>query len=136
MPSPPIPSVDCHTVCAHTGFRPDETLWQELQIAPHPATGAPSAQLAAHLNAANKKAGVGLSTGYAEKLSEYQRPENVADLDSRELLRLPEPNFVVLGIKSYGRDAGFLMQNGFRQVRDAYQLLTGNKALDLYGAEF
>lgn len=129
-------SVDCDTICAHTGFRPDETLWRELQIAPHPATGAPAWQLADYLNAANAKAGVGLSTGYAEKLEEFQRPENIADLDSRDLLRLPEPNFVVLGIKSYGRDAGFLMQNGFRQVRDAYQLLLNDYSLDLYGPDF
>jgi len=128
--------IECDSLCAHTGFRPDETLWRELQIAPHPATGAPSWLLAQHLSAANHRAGVGLSTGYAEKLEEFQRPENVADLDSRALLRLPEPNFVVLGIKSYGRDAGFLMQNGFRQVRDAYQLLTGDTTLDLYGADF
>jgi len=128
--------IECDSVCAHTGFRPDEALWRELQIAPHPATGAPSWSLAEHLNAANHRAGVGLSTGYAEKLEEFQRPENVADLDSRALLKLPEPNFVVLGIKSYGRDAGFLMQNGFRQVRDAYQLLTGDTTLDLYGADF
>ena len=129
-------TVECDSICAHTGFRPDEKLWRELQIAPHPATGAASVQLAAHLNAANAKAGVGLSTGYAEKLEEFQRPENVEDLDSKQLLRLPEPNFVVLGIKSYGRDAGFLMQNGFRQVRDAFQLLTGDNGLDLYGADF
>ncbi len=129
-------SVECDTVCAHTGFRPDESLWRELQISPHPATGAASHQLAAHLNSANAKAGVGLSTGYAEKLEEFQRPENIEDLDSRQLLKLPEPNFVVLGIKSYGRDAGFLMQNGFRQVRDAFQLLTGDQTLDLYGADF
>lgn len=129
-------SVECDTVCAHTGFRPDESLWQELQITPHPATGAPSVLLAEHLNSANAKAGVGLSTGYAEKLEDFQRPENVQDIDSKDLLRLPEPNFVVLGIKSYGRDAGFLMQNGFRQVRDAYKLLTGDNSLDLYGADF
>jgi hypothetical protein len=124
--------VECDTVCAHTGFRPDETLWKELQIAPHPATGAPSAPLAAQLNKANKRAGVGLSTGYAEKLSEFERPENEAAVDTAALLTLTEPGFFVLGIKSYGRDAGFLMQNGFRQVRDVYKLIGGDAGLDLY----
>lgn len=124
--------VECDTICAHTGFRPDEALWKELQITPHPATGAPSPQLAAQLNKANKRAGVGLSTGYAEKLEEFQRPENEEALDSMALLKLSEPDFYVLGIKSYGRDAGFLMQNGFRQVRDVYKLISGNEALDLY----
>lgn len=124
--------VECDNICAHTGFRPDEALWKELQISPHPATGAPSPQLAAQLNKANKRAGVGLSTGYAEKLEEFQRPENEEAIDSLALLKLSEPNFFVLGIKSYGRDAGFLMQNGFRQVRDAYKIISGNEELDLY----
>jgi thioredoxin reductase len=126
--------VECDTICAHTGFRPDETLWKELQIAPHPATAAPSAPLAAQLNKANKRAGVGLSTGYAEKLSEFERPENEPAVDTMALLQLTEPGFYVLGIKSYGRDAGFLMQNGFRQVRDVYKLISGKHGLDLYDA--
>ncbi|PQV65028.1 Pyridine nucleotide-disulfide oxidoreductase [Abditibacterium utsteinense] len=127
--------IGCDTICAHTGFRPDETLWKELQISPHAATGAPSSQLAEALHGANLRAGVGLSTGYAEKLNEFERPENEAELDSTELLQLAEPNFYVLGIKSYGRDAGFLMQNGFRQVRDVYQLISKDKSLDLYNGE-
>jgi thioredoxin reductase len=127
--------IECDTICAHTGFRPDETLWKELQIAPHAATGAPSPLLAEELHRANMRAGVGLSTGYAEKLAAFQRPENEEKLDSTALLKLAEPNFYVLGIKSYGRDAGFLMQNGFRQVRDAYKLIGGDPNLDLYNGE-
>ncbi|HEX8463840.1 MAG TPA: FAD-dependent oxidoreductase, partial [Abditibacterium sp.] len=129
-------TIECDTVCAHTGFRPDETLWRELQIAPHAATGAPSPLLADELGRANARAGVGLSTGYAQKLREFQRPENEEALDSTRLLQLGEPGFYVVGIKSYGRDAGFLMQNGFRQVRDVYKLISGNPQLDLYGSEF
>ncbi len=125
--------IECDNFCPHTGFRPDETLWRELQIAPHAATGAPSSLLAEELHGANLRAGVGLSTGYAQKSAEFTRPENEAEIDPAELLKLIEPNFFVLGIKSYGRDAGFLMQNGFRQVRDVYRLIGGDKTLDLYG---
>ncbi|RYG64961.1 hypothetical protein EON80_18235 [bacterium] len=125
-------TVECDNICGHTGFHPDERLWKELQITPHPATGAPSPQLAAQLNKANKRAGVGLSTGYADKLSEFERPENEEAVDTTALLQLTEPGFYVLGIKSYGRDAGFLMQNGFRQVRDVYKLIGGDARLDLY----
>lgn len=128
--------IECDTICAHTGFRPDETLWKELQIAPHAATGAPSPLLAEELHGANLRAGVGLSTGYAEKSAKFERPENEGKIDPGELLKLIEPNFYVLGIKSYGRDAGFLMQNGFRQVRDVYKLISEDSALDLYGADF
>lgn len=129
--------VECDNIAVHTGFRPDNTLWRELQIAEHPVTGGPRAISDAILQQ-NQRLGVGLSTGYAEK-----RPPHVdipADApDSRihamSLVRLREPNFFVIGIKSYGRDAGFLLQNGFRQIREVYRHL-GEPELDLYGPEF
>ena len=123
--------VECHNLVAGVGFRPDPTLWQELQVAQHPASGGPG-KLAAAIMESNKAAGVGLSTGYAQKSGEVHKPEASAQHDPLELLKLDEPNFFVLGIKSYGRDAGFLMQNGFRQVRDVYRILCDNNQLDLY----
>ena len=123
--------VECHNLVAGVGFRPDPTLWQELQISQHPASGGPG-QLAAAIMESNKAAGVGLSTGYAQKSGEVHKPEADIKRDPLELLKLDEPNFFVLGIKSYGRDAGFLMQNGFRQVRDVYRIVCDNKQLDLY----
>ena len=124
-------AVECHNLVAGVGFRPDPTLWQELQIAQHPASGGPG-QLATAIMESNKAAGVGLSTGYAQKSGEVRKPEADAQRDPLQLLKLDEPNFYVLGIKSYGRDAGFLMQNGFRQVRDVYRILCDNSQLDLY----
>ena len=124
-------TVECSNLVAGVGFRPDPTLWQELQISQHPASGGPG-QLAAAIMESNKAAGVGLSTGYAQKSGEVSKPEAGATGDAMDLLRLDEPNFYVIGIKSYGRDAGFLMQNGFRQVRDVYRLLCDNHRLDLY----
>jgi hypothetical protein len=47
-------------------------------------------------------------------------------------LRNPEPNFFILGAKSYGRNSNFLLRMGFEQVRDAFALLTGKPGLDLY----
>lgn len=124
-------TVECHNLVAGVGFRPDPVLWQELQVSQHPASGGPG-QLAEAIMTANKAAGVGLSTGYAEKSGEVSKPEAGNAHDALELLRLDEPNFYVIGIKSYGRDAGFLMQNGFRQVRDVYRLLCDDHRLDLY----
>jgi hypothetical protein len=49
-----------------------------------------------------------------------------------ESLRNPEPNFYILGAKSYGTNSNFLLQIGHRQVRDAYRLITGDEELDLY----
>lgn len=121
-------------VVAHTGFRPDPALWRELQVVEHPATGGPETLSQAIMDT-NMELGLGLSTGYAERLKP-PGPRSKSQLEKSkagpDLMRLPEPNFFVVGIKSYGRDAGFLMQNGFRQVRDVYQLLTANPDLDLY----
>ena len=50
-----------------------------------------------------------------------------------ESLRNPEPNYYILGAKSYGRNADFLLPTGFEQIRDVFTLITGNPALDLYG---
>jgi hypothetical protein len=131
--------ISCDNVVAHTGFRPDNRLWQELQVEEHPATGAPR-RLAEALIRQNRRSGVGLSTGYAEKQPVQEDEVPVADRwqfspDDPELLWTGEPNFFVIGIKSYGRDAGFLMHNGFRQVRDVYKVLSGNSMLDLYNGE-
>ena len=123
--------VECDNLCAGVGYRPDPSLWSELQVAQHPASGGPG-QLAAAIMESNRRAGVGLSTGYAEKTGEVHKPEADKSHDPLELLKLDEPNFFVLGIKSYGRDAGFLMRNGFRQVRDVYRLLCGDPDMDLY----
>ncbi|MHB8648329.1 MAG: hypothetical protein ACYDAR_21315, partial [Thermomicrobiales bacterium] len=45
-------------------------------------------------------------------------------------LRNPEPNFFVLGAKSYGRNSNFLLRTGFEQVRDVFTLITGKTLLD------
>ena len=130
--------VRCDNIAAHTGFRADETLWQELQVQVHPATGAPL-KLGIELNAHNARSGVGLSTGYAERNKRDEETKKHAHdrwsylINDPALLETGEPNFYVLGIKSYGRDAGFLMQNGFRQVRDVWKLISGDENLNLYG---
>ncbi len=127
-------------IAAHTGFRPDMALYSELAVQIHAATEAPY-RLGRALVEANHRQGVGLSTGYAERPQKSQEKdeleEKVVDKwrfspNDPALLQTGEKNFFVLGIKSYGRDAGFLMQNGFRQVRDAYRLLLADAALDLY----
>jgi hypothetical protein len=124
-------------IAAHVGFRADPRLWDELPIDLYPPTGAPRL-LGEALHAQNLRIGVGLSTGYAEKKPREEAAESAPDrwsflVDDPQLLHTGEPNFFVIGIKSYGRDAGFLMHNGFRQVRDVFKILSGNLQLDLYG---
>src|SRR5262249_33598768 len=49
-----------------------------------------------------------------------------------EALRCPEPNFFILGAKSYGRNSHFLLRTGFEQVREVFTLITGKSDLNLY----
>lgn len=101
-------------VIANVGYSPDTNLYRELQIHEDPMTLAPFA-LARALEASHSTDSLKIAaTG----------PES---------LRNPEPNFFVLGAKSFGRNSNFLMRVGFAQVRDAFTLLTANPKLDLYG---
>jgi hypothetical protein len=43
-----------------------------------------------------------------------------------------EPGYYILGAKSYGRDSGFLLRDGFEQIRRVFVQLTGNARLDHY----
>ena len=49
-----------------------------------------------------------------------------------ETLRNPEPQFFILGAKSYGRNSAFLLQTGHAQIRSVFQLVEGKPDLDLY----
>lgn len=43
-----------------------------------------------------------------------------------------EPGYFVLGAKSWGRNSGFLMREGFDQIRRVFAQITGSPRLDLY----
>jgi thioredoxin reductase len=45
-----------------------------------------------------------------------------------------EPGYFILGAKSWGRDSGFLLREGFEQIRQVFATITGNPRLDLYQA--
>ncbi|MCE9554874.1 MAG: FAD-dependent oxidoreductase [Planctomycetes bacterium] len=48
------------------------------------------------------------------------------------VLVLAEPNFYILGSKSRGREGGFEIVDGLRQIRDLFGLIGGRATLDLY----
>mgnify|MGYP001811954268 CR=1 FL=1 len=48
------------------------------------------------------------------------------------MLKHPEPDFFVLGSKSFGRCSNFLLAKGIEQVRDVYTLIAEREDLDLY----
>jgi hypothetical protein len=49
-----------------------------------------------------------------------------------ETLKNPEPDFYVLGSKSYGTNSNFLLEAGHRQIRDVFKLIAGADATVLY----
>jgi thioredoxin reductase len=104
---------DVERVIANVGYSPDTNLSRELQIHECYATLGPMAL--ADALAANKSLD-GLRMAGA----------------GPEVLRNPEPNFFILGAKSFGRNSNFLMRFGFEQVRDVFTILTANPKLDLY----
>jgi thioredoxin reductase len=95
-------------VIANVGHRPDTDLFGELQV---------------HLCYASEgpmKLAAALAGQRGEDCLQQTNP-------GADVLRNPEPNFFVLGSKSYGRNTHFLLRIGFEQVREAFGLITGKK---------
>ncbi|MBY0528323.1 MAG: NAD(P)/FAD-dependent oxidoreductase [Gemmataceae bacterium] len=100
-------------VIAHVGYTPDTDLYRELQIHECYASLGPMSLAASLL----KHAG-------ADCLS--------IPSQGAATLRNPEPNFYILGTKSYGRNSNFLLRAGFEQIREVFTLISGKSELDLY----
>jgi len=86
-------------VLVANGFGPDNSIYRELQVHECYSTRAPM-KLAAAL----------LDSGAGDCLDV---PAFGADV-----LASPEPDFWILGNKSYGRNSNFLLETGYRQVAD------------------
>jgi hypothetical protein len=104
---------DVDRLIANVGYQPDVDLYRELQIHECYASQGPMA-LAASLAKQSGSDCLAIATG------------------GTSTLRNPEPNFHILGAKSYGRNSHFLLRAGFDQVRDVFALITGKPGLDLY----
>jgi hypothetical protein len=103
-------------IVACVGGRPESSLYRELQVHECYASEGPM-NLAAAL----------LGAGSADCLAQKSH--------GAETLRNPEPDFFILGAKSYGRNPHFLVRLGLDQVRELYQALEADTRLDLYAAE-
>jgi hypothetical protein len=91
-------------VIANMGYSPDRSLYRELQVHECYASFGPMNLAAALL----KHAG-------ADCLA--VPPPAAAALQN------PEPNFYILGAKSYGRNSNFLLRNGFAQIHEVFTLI-------------
>lgn len=99
-------SVDLDMLFSLTGFHPDKELWSEIQVHVCYASDGPM-KLAASLLAA-KVAAEGDPAAAGDCLKQAA--------PGAETLENPEPDFYVVGMKSYGRNSTFLMRVGYEQV--------------------
>jgi len=102
-------------VLALVGYRPDLSLFRELQIHLCYASEGPMALAAAVMAA--QAANPGAAAGCLGQVSH-----------GPETLRNPEPDFYILGAKSYGRNPKFLLRLGHAQIEDVMTLLKGADA--------
>jgi thioredoxin reductase len=104
---------DVDRIVANVGYSPDAMIYRELQV--H--------ECYASLGPMNLAAALAKHVG-ADCLSVPSQGAGT--------LRNPEPNFYILGAKSYGRNSNFLLRTGFEQIRDVFTLIFGKADLDLY----
>ncbi|MAV35007.1 MAG: hypothetical protein CMJ59_06070 [Planctomycetaceae bacterium] len=100
-------------VLANVGFRPDREPCRELQVHECFASEGPI-KLAAEL--------LGQASVDCLKMIGGDASSLVSS----------EPNYYVLGAKSYGRHSQFLVAAGLTQIRDLFTLIGGRPDLDLY----
>ncbi len=102
--------IEVDRVLALVGYRPDLSLFRELQVHLCYASEGPMA-LAAAILAAQRGEPASVR-GCLDQVSH-----------GAESLKNPEPDFYVLGAKSYGRNPNFLLTLGHRQIEDVMSLL-------------
>ena len=102
-------------ILANVGYRPDNRIYSELQVHECYASNGPM-KLAAQL--------LSQSGGSADCLDQSScGPASLVN---------PEPNFYILGSKSYGRGSQFLLSVGLEQIRDVFTMIGQREDLDLY----
>jgi thioredoxin reductase len=106
-------TLDVEKIIANVGYSPDRAIYRELQIHECYASFGPM------------KIAAALSSHKTQDCLTQTCP-------GPDTLRNPEPNYYIVGAKSFGRNSSFLMRIGFEQVRDVFTLITGNARLDLY----
>ncbi len=100
-------------IVANVGYRPDNRLYQELHVHECYATGGPM-QL-------------------ASALAQYASMDCLDQTShGPQSLLTSEPDFYILGAKSYGRNSNFLVSVGLQQIRDLFTIIGDRANLDLY----
>lgn len=105
--------IEVDRIIANVGFRPDNRVYAELQVHECYASGGPM-KLAASL----------AKSPSADCLAQVAA--------GPEALLNPEPDFYILGAKSYGRNSQFLLSTGHEQIRQLFSIIGDRADLDLY----
>lgn len=106
-------TIDADNLLANVGWRPDLSICRELQVHHCYASEGPM-----------KLASALLASSSSDCL---EQPASEA-----ETLLNPEPDFYVLGSKSYGRNSKFLLSSGLNQICAVFSLIGDRPNLDLY----
>ncbi|XSG76429.1 NAD(P)-binding domain-containing protein [Herpetosiphon llansteffanensis] len=93
-------------VIATTGFRPDLTMLSEVRLELDSAVESPRI--------------------LAPLIDPNEHSCGTVGPHGAEELRHPEPNFYIVGMKSYGRAPTFLMRTGYEQVRSVVAAIVGD----------
>jgi len=101
-------------IIANVGYRPDRSLYEELQVHECYASQGPMNLAAALL-------------GETSSDCLHQSTYGV------ETLRTPEPDFFILGAKSYGRDSRFLISIGMQQIHEVLRSISPKAAAVVRG---
>ncbi|QDS99993.1 FAD-dependent oxidoreductase [Adhaeretor mobilis] len=112
------PPIIVDNIIANVGCQPDSSFFRELQVHQCYSSEGPM-KLASAL------------------LSDKSESDDSTDCLTQvshggESLLTSEPNFYILGAKSYGRGSNFLLRTGLEQIRDLFTLIRGREDLDLY----
>ncbi|MCH8333755.1 hypothetical protein IIC65_07465 [Candidatus Sumerlaeota bacterium] len=108
-----VEEIECGAIIANVGYHPDERIYRQLQVHECYATLGPI-DLAASLLGQETADCLAIQTAGAE------------------VLKTPEPNFFILGAKSFGTNSAFLMRLGHEQIVQLFTLIMQEPALNLY----
>lgn len=100
-------TMECDNIIANVGFRPDRSLYEELQVHECYASQGPMKLAAALLGESGGECMTQTSHGIGTLMN-------------------PEPDFFILGSKSYGRNSHFLLRIGLQQIDDVMSHLSAS----------
>jgi len=106
-------AIECDRLVANVGYHPNEKIYRQLQVHECYATLGPI-DLAASLMGQDLVDCLAVQAGVAD------------------LLRTPEPNFYILGAKSFGMNPNFLIYLGHEHIAQLFSMISGDETLNLY----